>query len=267
MKILLTNDDGVISQGIHLLSKMLDEKGWLEAIIAPDRERSSIGHAVTVDRPIRVHPLDPGMFEPDVSAFSCDGTPSDCVTIGLEALCPSADFVVSGINDGPNLGDDVTLSGTVSAAMEGVMLGRPAIAVSLCSKHGENFKHNTTAALAVMAVVEYVLHHPLPKDVMLNLNVPNDFIKNVKGFKMTHRGIRKYKDSATHIKTPSGSDAYWITGKSPQEREEEGSDVTAVNNGYISVTPLQLDMTQYDLLAEMRAQEIDKTFARSLKMI
>ena len=131
MKILLTNDDGVISQGIQTLSKVLDEKGWLAAVVAPDRERSGIGHAVTVDRPLRVHPLDPGMFAPSVPAFSCDGTPSDWVIIGLDALCPSANLVVSGINNGPNLADDVTISGTVCAAMEGVMSGRPAIAVSI----------------------------------------------------------------------------------------------------------------------------------------
>jgi len=266
MKILLTNDDGVISQGIHILSKMLNEKGWLGAVVAPDRERSGAGHAVTVDRPVRVRPLDPGMFAPSVPAFSCDGTPSDCVTIGLDALCPSADFVVSGINEGPNLADDVTISGTVSAAMEGVMSGRSAIAVSLCAKRGENFKNYTTAALAAMAVIGYVEQNPFPSGIMLNVNVPNDLIRNVKGFKMTHRGIRKYQDRVTCIKTPYGGDAYWIAGK-PEDGVEAGTDVAAVNEGYISVTPLHLDMTQYDLLVEMRSQEIDKKLARSLNMI
>jgi len=266
MKILLTNDDGVTSQGIQTLSKALNEKDRLMAVIAPDRERSGMGHAVTVDRPVRVRPLDPGMFAPGVPAFSCDGTPSDCVTIGLDVLFSSADFVVSGINDGPNIADDVTLSGTVSAAMEGVMSGRPAVAVSLCAKRGENFRHYTTAALAAMAVIEHVEHNPLPKGVMLNVNVPNAFIKNVKGFKITHRGFRKYTDRVTSIKTPFGGDAYWIAGK-PQDGEEEGTDVTSVNEGYISVTPLQLDMTQYGFLGEMRSQELDKKLARSLNMI
>ena len=266
MKILLTNDDGVISQGIRTLSKMLDEKGWLAAVVAPDRERSGAGHAVTVDRPVHLRPLDPGMFAPGVPAFSCDGTPSDCVTIGLDILCVTADFVVSGINEGPNLADDVTLSGTVSAAMEGVMSGRPAVAVSLCLKRGDNHKHYTTAALAAMAVIGHIERNPLPSGVMLNVNVPNDLIKNVKGFKITHRGIRKYMDRVTCIKTPYGGDAYWIAGK-PQDGMEEGTDVTAVNEGYISVAPLQLDMTQYDLLVEMRSQELDKKLARSLKMI
>ncbi|MCL2684386.1 MAG: 5'/3'-nucleotidase SurE [Synergistaceae bacterium] len=266
MKILLTNDDGVISQGIRTLSKMLNEKGWLESVIAPDRERSGIGHAVTVDRPVRVRPLDPGMFASSVPAFSCDGTPSDCVTIGLEALCPSADFVVSGINEGPNLADDVTISGTVSAALEGVMSGHPAIAVSLCVKRGENFKHNTTAALAAMAIIGFVEQNPLPSGVMLNVNVPNDLIRNIKGFRITHRGIRKYVNKVTSLKTPFGGDAYWIAGK-PQDEMEDGTDVTAVNEGYISVTPLQLDLTQYDLLREMRSREIDIILARSLNMV
>ena len=266
MKILLTNDDGVSSQGIQTLSKALGEKGWLMAVIAPDRERSGIGHAVTVDRPVRVRPLDPGMFASGVPAFSCDGTPSDCVIIGLDVLFPSADFVVSGINDGPNVSDDVTLSGTVSAAMEGLTSGCSSIAVSLCAKRGENFRHYTTAALAAMAVIEHLTQNPLPKGMMLNINVPNEFIKNIKGFKITHRGIRKYVDRVTGIKTPFGGDAYWIAGK-PQDHEEEESDVTSVNQGFISVTPMHLDMTQYDLLVEMRSQDIDKKLGRALKMI
>jgi 5'-nucleotidase len=245
---------------------MLDDKGWLAAVVAPDRERSGQGHAVTVDRPVRVHPLDPGMFSPTVPAYACDGTPSDCVTIGLDALCQSADFVVSGINNGPNMADDVTLSGTVSAAMEGVMLGRPAIAVSLCSKPGDNFKHNTTAALAAMAVLDHIVKNPLPRDMMLNVNVPNDLIKNIKGFKITQRGIRKYVERITHIKDPSGNDAYWISGKHV-DTAEEGTDVTAVNDGYISVTPLHLDMTQYDMMVEMRSQDIDKKLAKALNIL
>ncbi|MDR3076108.1 MAG: 5'/3'-nucleotidase SurE [Synergistaceae bacterium] len=266
MKILLTNDDGVISQGIQSLSRMFNDKDWLAAVVAPDRERSGQGHSVTVDRPVRVHPLDPGMFAPGIPAYSCDGTPSDCVTIGLDVLCQTADFVVSGINNGPNMADDVTLSGTVSAAMEGVMIGRPAIAVSLCTKPGDSFKHNTTAALAATAVLEYVEKNPLPKDVMLNVNVPNDLIKNIKGFKITQRGNRKYLDRITCAKDPYGNDAYWIAGKA-SEKDEEGTDVTAVRDGYVSVTPLQLDMTQYDLLVEMRSQDIDKKLSRSMNLI
>ena len=265
MKILLTNDDGVTSQGIQTLSKAMGEKDRLMGVIAPDRERSGMGHAVTVDRPVRVRPLDPGMFASGVPAFSCDGTPSDCVTIGLDVLFPSADFVVSGINDGPNLSDDVTISGTVSAAMEGIMSGRSAIAVSLCVKRGENFRHYTTAALAAMAVIEHIEANPLPKGIMLNVNVPNALIKNIKGFKITFRGVRKYLDRVTSIKTPFGGDAYWIAGK-PQETEEEGTDVSAVNEGYISVTPLQLDLTQYDVLVEMQSQEMDKKLAHSLRL-
>jgi 5'-nucleotidase len=244
---------------------MLNEKGWLAAVVAPDRERSGNGHAVTVDRPVRVHPLDPGMFAPGIPAYSCDGTPSDCVTIGLEVLASFADCVVSGINQGPNLADDVTLSGTVSAAMEGVMMGRPAIAVSLCVKPGDSFKHNTTAALAAMAVIEHIVKNPLPKDVMLNVNVPNELIKNLKGFKITQRGSRKYVDRITCVRDPYGNDVYWIAGKA-REMSEEGTDVTAVNEGYVSVSPLHLDMTQYDLMVEMRSLDLDKKLAKSLNL-
>jgi 5'-nucleotidase len=265
LRILLANDDGVTSQGIQIISRMLAEKGWLAVVVAPDRERSGSGHAVTVDRPVRVHPLDPGMFSPGIAAYSCDGTPSDCVTIGLGVLCPTADCVVSGINQGPNLADDVTLSGTVCAAMEGTMMGRPAIAVSLCCKSGDSFKHNMTAALAAMAVVEYIEKNPLPKSVTLNVNVPNELIKNIKGFKITQRGNRKYVDRITNMKDPYGNDTYWIAGRSVEEHEE-GTDITAVKDGYVSVTPLQLDMTQYDILVEMRSRDVDKKFAKTLNM-
>jgi 5'-nucleotidase len=265
MKILLTNDDGVISQGIQTISRMLTDKGWLAVVVAPDRERSGAGHSLTVDRPVRAHPLDPGMFAPDIPAYSCDGTPSDCVTIGLDMLCPGADFVVSGINQGPNMSDDVTCSGTVCAAMEGVTLGRPSVAVSLNLTHEDRFRHNTTAALCAMAVLEYTEANPLPPDVLLNVNVPNDLIKKIKGFKITKRGRRRYVDKITRMKDPNGADAYWIAGKS-EDVHEEGTDVTAVTDGYVSVTPIRMDMTDYDLLDKLRSADAASALAKTLNL-
>ena len=250
MKILLTNDDGVISAGIQTMSRPLADKGWLTAIVAPDRERSGMGHAITVGHPVRVHPLDPGMFAPGVSAYSCDGTPTDCVTIGLDLLFQQADFVVSGINQGPNMGDDITYSGTVCAAMEGVILGRPSVAISLACKPEDRFRHNTTAALAAMTVLNYIEEAGLPKDVLLNVNVPNELIRNIKGFKVTRRGIRKYRDKFTCMKDPRGKDCYWIAGRI-EDKLQEGTDVTAVADGYVSVTPIHMDMTHYEMLGEM----------------
>ncbi|MDR1915993.1 MAG: 5'/3'-nucleotidase SurE [Synergistaceae bacterium] len=265
MKILLTNDDGVISPGIQIISRMLADHGWLSAVVAPDRERSGMGHAITVDRPVRVHPLDPGMFASDVSAYSCDGTPTDCVTIGLEALSPQADFVVSGINQGPNMGDDVTYSGTVCAAMEGVILGRPSVAISLCLNRGDNFKHNTTAALVATAILSYVEKTGLPNNVLLNVNVPNELIRKIKGFRITKRGTRLYRDKFTYLKDPHGSDCYWLAGKI-EDVFDEGTDVTAVREGYVSVTPVNMDMTDYAVLDEMLSEGVGNILAKSLNI-
>ena len=264
MKALLTNDDGVISQGIQVLSKLLAGKGWLEAVIAPDRERSGIGHAIPTTRPVRLHPLDPGMYPSGVSAYSCDGTPTDCVSIGVNSLFPQIDFVVSGINQGPNLGDDVTYSGTVCAAIEVVILGRPSVAVSLCSKPGDSVGHNMTAAITAMTVLEYVEKTGLPDGVALSINVPNVLIKNIKGFMLTNRGNRRYSDKFTSMKDPHGKDCYWLAGDTIDEHSD-GTDVTAVANGYVSVTPIYLDMTHYSLLNDMKSAGVEDILSGSLK--
>jgi 5'-nucleotidase len=264
MKVLLSNDDGVISQGIQMISKLLADRGWLAAVVAPDRERSGMGHAITVGQPVRVLPLDPGMYPVGVSAYSCDGTPSDCVSIGLDLLFPNVDFVVSGINQGPNLGDDVLYSGTVNAAMEGVILGRPAVAVSLCSKPGDSANHNMTAAIAGMVVIDYVEKTPLPEGVMLNVNVPNVLLKNIKGFVLTGRGTRDYRNKFTCVKDPRGRDCYWMSGD-VVEKQVDGTDVTAVSEGYVSVTPVYIDMTNYALLYDMKSSGVEEVLSKSLK--
>jgi 5'-nucleotidase len=264
MKVLLTNDDGVISQGIQIVSKLLADRGWLSAVVAPDRERSGVGHSITMTQPVRVHPLDPGMYPSGVLAYSCDGTPCDCVSLGLESLSPQADFVISGINHGPNLGDDVLYSGTVSAAIESAILGRPAVAISLCIKPGETFGHNMTAAITGMAVLDYVEKAGLPEGVILNVNVPNVLMKDIKGFKITNRGQRNYKNKFVNVKDPRGMDCYWLAGEVTDE-DSEGSDVTAVAGGYVSVTPVYLDMTSYSLLYDMRSSGLEETLSQSLK--
>jgi 5'-nucleotidase len=187
------------------------------------------------------------------------------VTIGLSSLFPSADCVVSGINQGPNMSDDVTYSGTVCAAMEGLMCGRQAVAVSLCTKSGDSFRHNMTAALVAMAVLEYIEKNPLPSGAMLNVNVPNLLIKNVKGVRITHRGKRSSSNKVITAKDPHGGDTYWIAGDREDEYEE-GSDTGAVNDGCVSVTPMQLDMTHYDFLVEMRSRDADIKLTKSLKL-
>lgn len=252
MKILLTNDDGVNSVGIQAIARELSGRGMLAAVVAPDRERSGMGHAITVTKPVRVNLLEHGAFPDGAPVYSCDGTPTDCVTIGLDLLFPHADFVVSGANQGPNLGDDVTYSGTVCAAMEGVILKRPSLAISLTSTPTDSVKHNETAAFATIAVLDYLESNPLPEGVLLNVNVPNRPLSEIRGFQLTRRGIRRYVEKFTSMKDPHGRDCYWISGKI-DDVFEEGTDVTAVAQGFISVTPIHMDMTQYSLLDEMKA--------------
>lgn len=265
MKILLTNDDGVVSTGIQILSRLIADRGWLTAVVAPDRERSGTGHSITVAHPVRIYPLDPGMFASGVSAYSCDGTPTDCVTIGVDHLFPQVTCVVAGINQGPNLGDDVTYSGTVCAAMEGVILGKAAVAVSLCCNPKDSFKHNMTAAITAMSVLDYVNREGLPADVLLNVNVPNMLIKQIKGFKVTRRGKRRYVDKFTTLKDPHGKDCYWIAG-STEEEYTEGTDVAAVRDGYVSVTPVHMDMTHYAMVEDMLTKDVEKQLSDSLKV-
>lgn len=250
MKILLTNDDGVTSSGIRILSRMLAEREILEAIIAPDRERSGCGHAMTMNTPVRTMPLDPGMFTSEVTSYSCDGTPTDCVNLGLDLLFPHADFVVSGINQGSNMGDDITYSGTVCAAMEAVILGRPAIAVSLCCDDTIGFRHNTTAAAVAMTILEYLEEEPLPPSTFLNINVPNLLIPQIKGFQITRSGTRRYTDKFKIIKDPHGKDCYWIGGRVIDD-PQEGTDIKAIADGFVSITPIRIDMTDHDRIAEM----------------
>lgn len=264
MKILLTNDDGVVSGGIRVMSRMLHERGLLAAIIAPDRERSGCGHSMTMGTPVRTFPLDPGMFTSEVTSYSCDGTPTDCVNLGLDLLFPHADFVVSGINQGSNMGDDITYSGTVCAAMESVILGRPAIAVSLCCDDTIGFRHNTTAALVAMTILDHISEHPLPPETFLNINVPNLLIPQIKGFKITRRGTRRYRDKFMTIKDPHGKDCYWIGGK-PEDAMDEGTDIKAVADGYVSITPLRVDMTDHAYIDTMIANGDDKILDDTLK--
>lgn len=263
MKILLTNDDGVNSAGIQSLAYELAARGNLTAVIAPDRERSGMGHAITVTRPVRVNLLEHGAFPDGASVYSCDGTPTDCVTIGLDLLFPQADFVVSGPNQGPNLGDDVTYSGTVCAAMEGVILGRPSLAVSLASEQADGVKHNASASFATLAVLDYLAESPLPEGVLLNVNVPNKPISEIKGFRLTRRGIRRYMEKFTNMKDPHGRDCFWISGKI-DDVIDEGTDVTAVKQGFISVTPIHMDMTLYSLLEKMKTSGVENRLTGAL---
>jgi 5'-nucleotidase len=244
IRILVTNDDGIFSEGIKLLAASLGEIAEV-IVVAPDREQSATGHALTLTRPLRMQRM-------QESWYAVDGTPTDCVNLGVLALLKDRppDFVVSGINFGFNLGDDVTYSGTVSACFEGNLLGIPSIAFS--QEVAEGFSFEPAARFARQLVETLLSPDPpqgseaskpleLPKDILLNVNVPAGAIG---GVSFTRLGRRYYKQSVIENLDPRGRKYYWIAG-TPQWREESGTDYEAVSASRISITPLHLDLTYY----------------------
>ncbi len=234
--LLVTNDDGIHSKGILVLAKALQEVGEV-FVVAPDREESAIAHSLTLHRPLRVEKIKKNFY-------AVDGTPADCVHLGVNVLLPKRpDLIISGINKGGNLGDDVTYSGTVSAAFEGTLLGIPSIAISLVSR--SHFRFEPAARFAIR-IARYVIHHGLPKDTLLNINVPHLREDKLKSYKITRQGRWVHNGSGVIEKTdPRGKKYYWIgSGQFIFDREKD-SDFEAVSKGYISVTPLHLDLTHY----------------------
>lgn len=239
-RILITNDDGHSSEGISALSDALDDLGdvWM---VAPEGEQSAVSHALTLDRPLRVRRVgDRG--------FVVNGTPTDCVTLGISNLLGDhpPDLVVSGINRGGNMGVDVHYSGTVSAAFEGVILGYPAIAVSQAVGKGMNW--DASAAVA-RELAEWVLQHGLPESTLLNANVP---LGPPRGLKLTRLGARRYTEGVVEQRDPRGRRIYWIGGGEPVWEPIPGTDFHEVAKGYISVTPLHLDMTERTVLERLK---------------
>ena len=239
-RILVTNDDGVRSEGIHALARALQPLGDV-LIVAPHIEASAIGHALTLRRPLRFEQVGEGTFE-------VDGTPTDCVNVAVIKPYAGAlpDLVVSGINKGYNLGDDVTYSGTVAGAMEGALLGIPSIAVSLERAHSQvNF---TAAARAASQIAAMVLREGLPARTFLNLNVPPG---EPKGFRLTVQAKRNHVTTVDERLDPRGRPYYWIEEGQNDWEPHDRSDYQAVRDGYISVTPLQPDLTDYAALGRL----------------
>lgn len=240
--ILVTNDDGVHSPGLIALFEAMGRIG--EAyIIAPDRERSAVSHALTLHRPLKVEEL-------RKNVFSINGTPTDCVALGInKVLSRKPDLIASGINMGANLGDDVTYSGTVSAAMEGTILGVPSFAISLVGR--SPFFYDTAVPFAVQ-IAQYILDKSLPYDTLLNVNVPNINREQVKGIRFTKQGKRVYDNAIQEIFSPWGDKHYWIGGGNPYWEHGEDMDIQAVIDNYVSVTPIHLDLTNYEALEYLK---------------
>ncbi|MGH7356263.1 MAG: 5'/3'-nucleotidase SurE [Candidatus Rokuibacteriota bacterium] len=234
--LLLTNDDGVHAAGLAALVQALEALGdvW---VLAPEREQSACGHALTLHRPLRAVAL-------GERRFAVNGTPSDCVNLGVLGFLPERPtLVVSGINHGSNLGDDVTYSGTVSAAMEGTLLGVPSIAVSLAD--GEDFGH---AARVARLVAMRVLVNGLPPKTLLNVNVP---VGAPRGLRVTRLGHRVYREKIVEQTDPRGRTHYWIGAGPPEWEALDGTDMSAVHEGFVALTPLHIDLTNHRAVAHL----------------
>jgi 5'-nucleotidase len=244
IKILVSNDDGVHSKGLHILAAALNALGEVY-VVAPDRERNAAGHALTLHKPLRVERL-------EERVYSISGTPTDCINLGIRIMKGKPHLVVAGINKGENLGDDVTYSGTVSAAMEGTLLGMPSFSVSIA---GEGDYHFDTAAQFAERLAAQVLKQGLPKDTLLNVNVPNLPKEKIKGVKLTCLGKRAYEDVIVEKVDPRGKKYYWIAGNRIIFEGRSNTDFQALQAGKISVTPLKLDLTDYETLDQIKSWE------------
>ena len=234
MKILVSNDDGVHADGIRILSEALRQIADV-VVVAPDRNHSGASHSLTLENPLRLESLTHNGF------IAVKGTPTDCVHLAVNALLsPLPDMVVSGINHGANLGDDVIYSGTVAAATEGRHLGLPAMAVSLVGS-----KHFASAAHYACRLVQGLMRSPLPADQILNVNVPDLPLAQIKGIRVTRLGCRHPAETVIVEQDPRGRPIYWIGPPGASQDAGEGTDFAAVEAGYVSITPLQIDITAY----------------------
>ena len=244
MKLLCTNDDGILAHGLDCLIRAAQPLGEV-TVVAPDREQSATSHSLTLHHPLR--PVARGERR-----FQVDGTPTDCVMLAVEALMPERpDFVLSGINHGQNMGEDVLYSGTVAAAMEGLALGIPSIAISFA---GGDLRADVSMLDGQIEVLTPLLRHltalpSFPRETLLNVNLPPLPASQIKGVRLTRLGRRVYSDSLKPMRDPWGRDIFWIGGGSISWQGREDSDFRAIQDGYISVTPLHLDLTHFDMLA------------------
>ncbi|HMH66301.1 MAG TPA: 5'/3'-nucleotidase SurE [Pinirhizobacter sp.] len=243
MRVLVSNDDGVDAPGIRILAERLQALGEV-TVVAPDRDRSGASNSLTLDQPVRVTRMDNGYFR-------VAGTPTDCVHLALAGMLEvEPDIVVSGINNSANLGDDVIYSGTVSAAMEGRFLGLPAIAVSLASRdhRGEHFE---SAAQAVLMLTRRLLVDPLPADTILNVNVPDLPWEDIQGFEVTRLGKRHRSAPCIEQTDPRGRPIWWIGPAGDAADAGPGTDFDAVARGFVSVTPIHVDLTRFQALEKV----------------
>ncbi len=256
MRLLISNDDGVFAPGVRTLANTMAAAGHEVTVVCPDRERSATGHGITLHQPIRANLVE-GVFDARITAWSCSGTPSDCVKLALwSLLTEKPDYVLSGINQGANLGTDVLYSGTVSAAMEGIIEGIPSIAFSLTSFAAKDFQ---PAADYARALLDHLIENPRAELFLLNVNVPPVTSDEIRGAKITTQGIRKYIEVFEKREDPRGKTYYWLAGEAieeledPEADEDTPSDVQAIRDNYITVTPLQYNLTARKELSSLNS--------------
>lgn len=263
MKLLISNDDGIFAPGVRSLANGLAAAGHAVSVVCPDRERSATGHGLTLHQPIRAEIIE-SVFHPSIKAWACSGTPSDCVKLALWALLDTPpELVLSGINQGANLGTDILYSGTVSAAMEGVIERIPSIAISLTSFTCKDFQPGVAFAQSLVA---QLANDPLPELMLLNVNVPAVKLEEIAGVVLTRQGVRRYIDVFEKRVDPRGKTYYWLAGELLEEIEpEQGlhlpqdipTDVEAIRHNYITVTPLQYNLTYASGLNQLRKWEFN----------
>lgn len=243
MHILLSNDDGYLAEGLNALANALSLHADI-SVVAPDRNRSAASNSLTLEMPLRAYKADNGFIK-------VDGTPTDCVHLAITGLLKNEpDMVFAGINHGSNLGDDVLYSGTVAAASEGRFLGLPAVAISLV---GSNPVHFETAAHVAVTLLRQLINNPLPQDSILNVNVPDVPIKDLKGYQSTRLGQRHKSEPVIKGEDPRGRIIYWVGPPGAEQDAGPGTDFHAINTGFVSVTPLQLDLTRYERINDLKA--------------
>lgn len=240
MKILVCNDDGIQAEGIISLALSLYKLGEI-LVVAPDMERSATGHAITMHQPLRIRKVP--FPKLDIESYSVNGTPADCIKIGVDVILKEKPaLIVSGINRGANLGTDVLYSGTVSAAIEGSIIGVPSVAISLASFTNLDY---TYAGEVAFQIGRWLLNHNPQRNTLLNINVPNVSKEQIKGFRATKLGIMKYSETYIKREDPRGGTYYWLAGEVINDRLDDNTDIAAVRDQYVSITPMHFDLTDY----------------------
>ena len=243
MRILLSNDDGYLAEGLRTLAAALHDYAEL-FVVAPDRNRSGASNSLTLEMPLRAYTMDNGFIK-------VDGTPTDCVHLAITGLLDQEpDMVIAGINHGANLGDDVLYSGTVAAATEGRFLGLPAMAISLANPNPQHF---ATAGVVAVTLLKQLIEQPLPRDSILNVNVPDVPIEQLKGYQATRLGSRHKAEPMLKSLDPRGRSIYWVGPAGAEQDAGQGTDFYAINQGFVSVTPLQIDLTWYQRINDLQA--------------